>query len=103
MARSPSAFQVVLFALQVECLDHYPGMAADIGGILGDREAPLLFVGFTFGMDDHRVDGDDQVGRFLLAGDIDHYDPLVNPDLRRRQADTRRVVHGLRHVPDQFP
>src|SRR5690242_8351067 len=47
-----------LLAVQVERLDHHAGVPADVGGELGDGEAPLLLEGLTFSVDDLRIDGD---------------------------------------------
>jgi hypothetical protein len=40
---------------------------------------------------------------FFAFRNVDHDDLLVNIDLRRRQADARRLVHGFSHVGDQTP
>ena len=41
-----------LLSLQVERLDHHGGVAADVGGIFNDRQAPLLLVALSLRMDD---------------------------------------------------
>ena len=42
------------------------------------------------------------VDRGASDGEIDHEQPLRHADLRRRQPDPRRRVHGLEHVVDQL-
>ena len=38
----------------------------------------------------------------MPAGNVNNEDPQRHADLRRRQPDSRRRVHGLDHVVDQL-
>jgi hypothetical protein len=38
----------------------------------------------------------------VVVAHVEHHDPLVEPDLRRRETDARRRVHRLGHVLDDL-
>jgi hypothetical protein len=44
---------------------------------------------------------DEQVGRLVVRGDVDHEDAEGDPDLRGGETDAWRCIHRLRHVLDQ--
>jgi hypothetical protein len=51
-------------------------------------------------LDDLRVDQHDQ--GIAPLRNIDHDDLFMDVDLRRREANSRRCVHGFGHVGDQL-
>ena len=53
-------------------------------------------------LEDLRVDEDPEVARLLVVGDVDDEELERLADLRRREADAGRRVHGLGHVVDEL-
>ena len=64
------------------------------------RQAAFLDVGDAGGVDDLGIHQHHQ--RVAALRDVDDDHLLVHVDLRRRQADARRRVHGLGHVTDEL-
>src|SRR6516225_5426417 len=65
-----------------------------------DAEAAFGFALLPFLVDDLRVCDHQLLCRILFKADIDNGQPRRNPDLRRRQANTMRRVHGFEHIFD---
>ena len=67
----------------------------------GYAEAALFLELHTVSLDESRVDEGQQIRRVPAGRDIAHEDPEADANLRCRQSDARRRVHGVNHVVDQ--
>ena len=65
----------------------------------GYRQAPLFRLLFAIAFDNLRINQHQRL--ILLFGDIDYHQPLRNIDLGGGEADTRRLIHGIKHVIHQ--
>ena len=56
----------------------------------------------AFLVNDLRIDQHQLCIGIFLKGDVDHSESFENADLRRGQAYSMRLIHGLKHVFNQF-
>src|SRR5512137_1606281 len=91
-----------LFTAKINGLDNYSRVPAHIGGVLRDGEATLFLISFTVGMNNNRINSDNQTRLIILCRNIDNYYPLVHTYLWCSKTNTRCIIHGFRHVLDQL-
>ena len=65
----------------------------------GNGEAPLAAGLLSAGFHDAGIDEHDGI----LSGHVDDHDALEHAHLRSRKTHTVGLVHGLKHVVDEFP
>src|SRR5579885_906251 len=80
---------------------HHLFRALHLGGEIDHREAALLPEHRALGLDDLGIDELEQVLAGVLVIGIEHDHAARIADLRRRQADAGRGIHGLDHALDE--
>ena len=96
-------FLFVLLAIEVEKFHLHARRPFDVLVDFRDRQAAFLVNGhFLRGPGDFRIDEDPRFRLAFFLGDIHGHDAFGDADLDRREPNSRRVVHGLKHVLDQL-
>src|SRR5690606_30431539 len=99
-SKQPVGIELNRLAFAIERTDANPLGAPDLVVYPRHRQAPLLHLLDAFSREDFRIDQHERL--IARLADIDDDNALVHVDLRRRQPNTRRGVHGLEHVVDQL-
>ena len=95
--QQPVRLDLLLRAGEVVVAQLHPGRAGHVGILAGQGQAALLPLRqLVADRDDLRVHQHHRVGLVALL-DVHHEQPQQRAHLRRRQADARRLVHGVQH------
>ena len=93
--------QLVVAAVALLRLDSHLLRAVDILVEAGHRQAAFLVLVHLVGQGfEHRIDEDHRCA--AVFAQVHDHDALVHVDLRGRQTNARRFVHGFKHVIDQL-